>query len=201
MENIYLVGRSLATARSSRTRDSRWWRKIRITMLWSWSQWYRSVRVGMLPECIPNILKDSWEHVNSIIKISWAKSPTLSSFYFMVPVWWRCWWMIMLEPTRSILMVMARRGHWAAYSWKVEEEGRFIRNRRMPEADMWSSCGRRERVRGSQDCEEMIRECIMIKMLVPRNLDRDLKLWDCLLLARLLLAGHDVEEDDKEEGV
>jgi hypothetical protein len=46
----------------------------------------------------------------------------------------------------------------------MEEEGEINRNRRMPEADMWSSCGRRERVQGSQDCEEMIRECIMIKM-------------------------------------
>ena len=62
--------------------------------------------------------------------------------------------------------VVLREGRWR----------KIIRNRRMSEADMWSSCGRRERVRGSQDCEEMIRECIMIKMLVPRNLDRDLKL-------------------------
>ena len=66
---------------------------------------------------------------------------------------------------------------------------------------MWLSCGggegestRRSRLR--VDDHGVLHD--MMKMLVPRELGRRfLKLCYCLLLARLVLAGHDAEEDDE----
>ena len=64
-------------------------------------------------------------------------------------MWWICWWMILLELTRSILMpVMVVAMGTDVGSMQDEGRGNIIRNRRRPEAYMWSSCGRRLRLRG-----------------------------------------------------